>query len=63
MLGANPDGVQSANRHVRAQVGTAAAGGLSAVMGYGIGVLGTSLWREFADRVPGAPSRRSWRII
>jgi uncharacterized membrane protein len=37
--------------------------GLSAVIGYGIGILGSWLWREFADRGPRAPSRRSWRTF
>ncbi|WP_426244445.1 alpha/beta hydrolase [Nocardioides sp. LHG3406-4] len=40
-----------------------AVSGLSAVVGYGIGVFGAWLWREFADRGPRAPSRRSWRIF
>ena len=37
--------------------------GLSAVIGYGIGVLGAWLWREFADRGPRPPERRSWRTF
>jgi len=40
-----------------------AVSGLSAVVGYAIGVLGAWLWREFADRDPRAPSRRSWQVF
>ncbi|NTX62468.1 alpha/beta-hydrolase family protein [Myxococcus sp. CA051A] len=34
--------------------------GMSAVIGYGLGVLGAWLWREFANRPPRAPSPRAW---
>ncbi len=34
--------------------------GVTAALGYGLGVLGAWVWREFADRPPRAPSRRSW---
>jgi uncharacterized membrane protein len=37
--------------------------GLSAVIGYGLGVLGAWLWREFADREPRVPSRHWWQIF
>ena len=37
--------------------------GLSAAIGYGLGVLGARLWREFANR-PMRPTRsRSWRVF
>ncbi|WP_426732373.1 alpha/beta hydrolase [Myxococcus faecalis] len=35
--------------------------GISAVIGYGLGVAGAWLWREFANRPPRAPSARAWR--
>ncbi|MCP3161832.1 alpha/beta hydrolase [Myxococcus qinghaiensis] len=34
--------------------------GISAVIGYGLGVLGAWLWREFANRPARVPSRRAW---
>ena len=40
-----------------------AVSGISAVIGYGIGVFGAWVWREFADRGPRAPSRHSWLIF
>ena len=40
-----------------------AVSGISAVIGYGLGVFGAWLWREFADRGPRTPSRRSWQIF
>ena len=37
--------------------------GISAAIGYGLGVLGARVWREFADR-PARPTRpRSWRVF
>ncbi|NVJ15531.1 alpha/beta-hydrolase family protein [Myxococcus sp. AM010] len=35
--------------------------GLSAAMGYGLGVLGAWLWREFSPRPARTPSPRAWR--
>ncbi|MBZ4401154.1 alpha/beta-hydrolase family protein [Myxococcus sp. AS-1-15] len=35
--------------------------GISAVIGYGLGVAGAWLWREFANRPPRTPSARAWR--
>src|SRR6476660_8880029 len=37
--------------------------GISAAIGYGLGVLGARVWRDFADR-PARPTRpRSWRVF
>src|SRR6476659_8928548 len=37
--------------------------GISAAIGYGLGVLGARVWRDFADR-PARPTRpRSWRAV
>ncbi len=35
--------------------------GIVAALGYGLGVLGAWVWREFADRGPRPPSARAWR--
>lgn len=35
--------------------------GVSAAIGYGLGVLGARVWREFADRPPRRPGPASWR--
>lgn len=35
--------------------------GVTAAIGYGLGVLGARVWREFADRPQRTPSQRSWR--
>ncbi len=40
-----------------------AVSGISAVIGYGLGVFGAWLWREFADRGPRTSSRRSWQVF
>ena len=40
-----------------------AVSGISAVIGYGIGVAAAWIWREFADRGPRKPSRRSWLVF
>jgi uncharacterized membrane protein len=37
--------------------------GIDAAIGYGLGVLGAWVWREFADRGPRSPSGRSWRVF
>ncbi len=40
--------------------------GIDAALGYGLGVLGAFVWREFADRGPRQPSertRRAWRVV
>lgn len=37
--------------------------GIDAAIGYGLGLLGAWVWREFADRPPRQPSRRSWTIF
>ena len=37
--------------------------GVDAAIGYGLGVLGAWVWREFADREPIRPDRRAWRIF
>jgi uncharacterized membrane protein len=37
--------------------------GIDAAIGYGLGVLGAFVWREFADRPPREPSRRSWTVL
>lgn len=38
-----------------------AVAGISAALGYGLGVLGAWVWREFADRGPRPASRRAWQ--
>lgn len=37
--------------------------GLTGAIGYGLGVLGARVWREFADRPPRTPRPRSWRAF
>ncbi|MEV0411653.1 alpha/beta-hydrolase family protein [Streptomyces sp. NPDC050448] len=37
--------------------------GISAAIGYGLGVVLASVWRAFADRDPRSPSRRSWLVL
>jgi uncharacterized membrane protein len=37
--------------------------GITAAIGYGLGVLAASIWRAFADREPRRPRRRSWLIF
>ena len=37
--------------------------GITAAIGYGLGVLGARIWREFADRPARPPRRRSWRVF
>jgi uncharacterized membrane protein len=37
--------------------------GITGAIGYGLGVAGAWLWREFADRDPRPPGRRSWRVF
>lgn len=37
--------------------------GISAAIGYGLGVLGARLWREFADRPPRRPRPGAWRAF
>jgi uncharacterized membrane protein len=40
-----------------------AVAGIDAAIGYGLGVLGAWVWREFADRPARAPSRRAWTVF
>ena len=35
--------------------------GVSAAIGYGVGVFGAWIWREFANRDPRSPRSRAWR--
>src|SRR5580704_10696684 len=37
--------------------------GITAAIGYGLGVLAASIWRAFADRDPRRPRRRSWTVL
>ena len=37
--------------------------GINAAIGYALGVLGAWIWREFADRGPRRPARRSWPVF
>ena len=37
--------------------------GITAAIGYGLGVLAASIWRAFADREPRRPRRRSWLVF
>ncbi|WP_279636961.1 alpha/beta-hydrolase N-terminal domain-containing protein, partial [Corallococcus llansteffanensis] len=37
--------------------------GISAAIGYGLGVLGAWLWREFANRPPRNPRQHAWRSL
>ena len=37
--------------------------GLTGAIGYGLGVLGARVWREFADRSVREPRPRSWRVF
>jgi uncharacterized membrane protein len=37
--------------------------GIDAAIGYGLGVLGAWVWREFADRGPRSPASRSWQVF
>lgn len=40
-----------------------AVAGLSAVIGYGVGVLGAWVWREYADRGQRPPRPGAWRVF
>ena len=37
--------------------------GITAAIGYGLGVLAAWIWRAFADRAPRRPRRRSWPVF
>lgn len=37
--------------------------GISAAIGYGLGVVAACMWRAFADREARSPSRRSWQVL
>jgi len=37
--------------------------GITAAIGYGLGVLAASIWRALADRDPRRPRRRSWTVL
>jgi len=37
--------------------------GITAAIGYGLGVLAAWIWRAFADRPTRIPSTRAWRIL
>jgi uncharacterized membrane protein len=37
--------------------------GITAAIGYGLGVLAAWIWRAFADREPRRPQRRSWLVF
>ncbi len=37
--------------------------GITAAIGYGLGVIGAWIWRAFADREPRRPRRRSWLVF
>ncbi|MEU4845000.1 alpha/beta hydrolase [Streptomyces gilvosporeus] len=37
--------------------------GITAAIGYGLGVLAAFVWRAFADREPRAPRRWAWRVF
>src|SRR5512146_276308 len=37
--------------------------GITAAIGYGLGVLAAWIWRAFADRDPRRPRRRSWTVF
>jgi uncharacterized membrane protein len=37
--------------------------GMTAAIGYGLGTTGAFVWREFADRPPRIPRRRSWQAF
>ncbi|MFE7598713.1 alpha/beta hydrolase [Streptomyces sp. NPDC057494] len=37
--------------------------GISAAIGYGLGVTAAYVWRAFADREARSPSHRSWRVL
>jgi uncharacterized membrane protein len=37
--------------------------GITGAIGYGLGVLGARIWREFADRAVRPPRPRSWRVF
>jgi uncharacterized membrane protein len=37
--------------------------GITAAIGYGLGVLAAWIWRAFADRAPRPPRRRSWLVF
>lgn len=37
--------------------------GITAAIGYGLGVVAAYVWRAFADREPRRPARRSWWIL
>jgi uncharacterized membrane protein len=37
--------------------------GISGALGYGLGLVGAWVWREYADRGPEAPSAKAWRWL
>ncbi|MFF0750983.1 alpha/beta hydrolase [Streptomyces sp. NPDC004267] len=37
--------------------------GISAAIGYGLGVIAAYVWRAFADREARSPSRRTWQVL
>ena len=37
--------------------------GITAAIGYGLGVLAAWIWRAFADRAPRRPRHRSWPVF
>jgi uncharacterized membrane protein len=40
-----------------------AVAGIDAAIGYGLGVVGAWIWREYADRGTRPPTSRSWRVL
>ncbi len=47
----------------RSGVAQGVVSGISAAMGYGLGVLAAGVWRALADRGPRPPHRWSWRVF
>jgi uncharacterized membrane protein len=47
----------------RSGIAQGVVSGISAVMGYGLGVLAAAVWRAFSDRGPRPPRRWAWRVF
>jgi uncharacterized membrane protein len=47
----------------RAGVAQGVVAGISAALGYGLGVLAAAIWRALADRRPRPPHRWAWRVF
>jgi uncharacterized membrane protein len=47
----------------RSGIAQGVVAGISAALGYGLGVLAAAIWRGLADRGPRPPHRRAWQVF